>query len=488
MKNKILVLILLLMLITPVYAKDFDNNINLVREDYYDVSDAGSFSIYYKDINGKYNYYDTFSFDKKITKKTFNINKMIYGIKIVKNSGYELNLDEVTINGKTDNNYIKKLKNTDNDVIEVEDELYLDITGSGEMIISGRSPLTLKGTKYAFKFPENSNYLEYEINSNYGDYNNYLFYHLDNVITGSGHPTAPMDYYVSNDDEFLYIYTKAYIDNTFDHGKDYSKVYIKTSEGIKSYQVNTIENNKYGEWYFKYTNNSYNINWEHMEYLIKVPLKDIKDEKVGLLFEYYGTASCFSGYYPILKFSVKDDSGNPIKDAKFQLEYLTPEPNNNDSEEGLVVTSDEKGNIELILDYDEYYYEFDPYIDYIEDILDNINNTKIKITQISAPEGYTTIKPQEVKIKLDSIVDEDGEEYDNLEELDDYCNTLYFTFNLVDEDNNDLVVINTKINENKPIPENPKTLNQFSIALFGLIIITIISSYMVISKKENKKD
>ena len=41
--KKLFFLILLLIFITPVYAKEFDNNIKLVHEDQYNKEDAGSF-------------------------------------------------------------------------------------------------------------------------------------------------------------------------------------------------------------------------------------------------------------------------------------------------------------------------------------------------------------------------------------------------------------------------------------------------------------
>jgi len=503
--KKVFFLILLLIFITPVYAKEFDNNINLIHEDQYNKEDAGSFSIYYKDINNNYNYYDTFYYDKNISTKTFNINKMIYGIKIIKESGYELNLDEVTINGITDNNYIRKLQYTDNDVIEVEDELYLDIVGFGKLTISGRSPLTLKGKEFAFKFPEdnylkkiddNSNYLNYEINSNYGDYNNYLFYHLDNVVTGSGHPTAPMDYYVSNDDEYLYIYTKAYIDNTFDHGKDYSKVYIKTSEGIKSYQVNTVEDNVYGEWYFKYTDNPYNINWEHMEYLIKVPMTDINDNKVGLLFEYYGTA-CVSSLEFKLRFNVRDDLNKPIEGAKFNIVFIPPETDDAWYDYGddlpeeesklnikLTGTSDKDGLVEV--NVDKYYFDYHTYCDdYIESFTNFVNGIKVNVTQIDVPEGYVVSEPIDANVELISMVDNHGREYTNLEELRYVCEEMIFTFNLLDKNNENLVINNIRIvDDEKPIPDNPKT---GSYLLILLLVVFGFVGYSVYSVSTGKK-
>lgn len=341
MKKRFLIILFILMIIPFMVnaQSNLDNTIKLVKEDNYNINDAGSLDLYYKDVKGEYHYYNTIYFDKNITTKELTINNYIYGIKIVKKSGYELNLDEVTMDYKTDSLYQKKLSKTDNDVIEVEKEIYLNISGKGKLIISARSPLTLRGKEYAFKFPkdnygtsinENSNFIEYKINSNIGSFSDnnliipnreYLFYHLENVVTGSGHPTAPMDYYVSNDDNYLYIFTEAFIDNTFDHGKDYSKVYVKTNNEIKEYQVNTIDENEYGKWWFEYTNSDSNINWQHMEYLIKIPMSDIKDKNIGLLFEYYGTATAEDYYESYIDIPIHktDEKGNPLDGATFTL-------------------------------------------------------------------------------------------------------------------------------------------------------------------------
>ena len=171
-----IIIIYILLIPIATFAKDIDNTITLTYEDMYNANDAGSFDLYYRIQDGEYEYFNTFYFDKNISTKKFNIAQNINGIKIVKKSGYELNLDEVTLNGYADKEYEKKLSATDNDIIEIEDYMEFNINGKGQLIISGRAPINLRGNEYAFKFPEQnfrkeignySEFLNYEINSNF---------------------------------------------------------------------------------------------------------------------------------------------------------------------------------------------------------------------------------------------------------------------------------------------------------------------------------
>ena len=111
--------------------------ISLDKEDTYNKDDALGFQVYYKDSNNEYNYYDTLFFDKHISRKEFTVNEEIYGIKIEKIDGYELSIDEITINGITDEKYENKLIKTDYDVIKVEDGLEINVRGKGKLVISG---------------------------------------------------------------------------------------------------------------------------------------------------------------------------------------------------------------------------------------------------------------------------------------------------------------------------------------------------------------
>ena len=311
---------------------------SLFSEEKYDDSDAWEFAIYFKNSEWEYEYYNTLKFDKNISKKVINIQWETQGIKIEKISWYELNLDELTLEWVTDSELERKLSETDNDVIEIEDSQEFNITWEGKLIISGRCPSKLLWTEYAFMFPlkwdvnDNYPFFEYELDSNTATFSDvsleipseeYLFYKINNVHTISGHPSAPMYYYVANDDEFLYILTEAFIDNTYDHWRDYSKVYVKTSEWIKTYQVNTTEENEYWKWWFKYTDSSEVYDWQHMEYLIKVPLSVLWDDnKIWLAFEYYGTAIWYYRHMPFL-FSIVDNNwyGQPFKNFKISLTW-----------------------------------------------------------------------------------------------------------------------------------------------------------------------
>ena len=52
-------------------------------------------------------------------------------------NGYDLSIDEITINGITDENYKNKLIKTDYDVLKVENGLEINLKGKGTLVISG---------------------------------------------------------------------------------------------------------------------------------------------------------------------------------------------------------------------------------------------------------------------------------------------------------------------------------------------------------------
>ena len=332
---KKVLLFMILMFPFVVNAKELIKyeDYNLISEEKYEVNKSGSFDVYFKDDSGHWVYFDNLKFGKSVTSKRFYLKKDIYGIKLVKTSGYEVNLDCVSLEGKTDIKFLRKLNSRDNDLIEVVDELILDIKGKGVLEISARTPKGLLGKDYAFQFPTYSSdidFIEYKLDSNYGSFSDkefiipdekYNVYSNEYVESGSGHPNAPFDYYVVNDENYLYVLTEAFGDNTFDHGKDYSKVIVNDGKNTKSYQVNTVEDNKYGRYWFKYTDNKYGIKWQHMQYIIKVPLADFENKDyLKLAFEYYGT-DCGLDEIRNVSFEYVDKNGKNIAGAKFELSF-----------------------------------------------------------------------------------------------------------------------------------------------------------------------
>lgn len=481
-----------------------------LNEEYYNKNDAGSFDLYFKDSKGSYQLYQTLYFDKNISTKKVLLNEKVYGLKLVKKSGYEVNLDQVTIAGKTDAEYERKLSKKDNDVIELTDTLEINISGEGELVISARAPKTLNGPEYAFKFPyksEKKEYLTYTLNDNVGTFNSdelevpsskYLFYKRDLIHPSSGHPDAPINYYVANDDKYLYIFNEAFFDNTFDHGKDYSKVYIQTSQGTKAYQVNTVENNQYGNWWFTYTDSSSTYNWEHMSYLIKVPLSDLgNDKQLKLQFEYYGTASGpdMAPIQFVLSFSKIDEKNQPLKGAKFQFEGFgeflrdlehrgdvnLPQPvalddNNSEDIDPFVTcsTDDENGNVKFVIstdleDYDTFiglYYcrEHEDACGESEEILKNIygalDEYQFRLTELEAPKGYEKLEPLDVQLHYDG--------YDLLTTNEDYQYQPVIYYSI--QSNGENLVL-----QNKPLAiETPNTIDRVT-TTFGLFIMSLLS-------------
>ena len=263
----------------------------------------------YADYGTGFEFLTELEFDKKVTEEKVDISRPVTAIRIVKGDCYELNLDQVTLDGKCPAGYERKLSATDNDLIEVEGSIDLDLNGSGELIIAARAPKELKGEEYSFKFPEintgrinpMSEFYRYKVGSNPGSFSmgdelvipgeEYLF---DRIMChpSSGHPDAPMFIYTADDGKDLYVFFEAFLDNTFDHGKDFAAVHVRFGDEIKTYKVHTTAENEYGRWYFDYTDSSDVYNWEHMCYVVKVPLADLtaKDGNLDLAFEYYGTA------------------------------------------------------------------------------------------------------------------------------------------------------------------------------------------------------
>ena len=263
----------------------------------------------YADYGTGFEFLAELEFDKKVTEEKVDISRPVIAVRIVKGDCYELNLDQVTLDGKCPAGYERKLSYTDNDLIEVEDSLDFVLAGSGELVIAARAPKKLMGEEYSFKFPEinqgainpRSKFYSYKVGSHQGAFSmgdelvipseEYLF---ETIMCNpaSGHPDAPMAIYTADDGENLYVFFEAFLDNTFDHGKDFAAVHVRCGDEIKTYKVHTTDENEHGRWYFDYTDSSAEYDWEHMSYVVKVPMSDLtaKDGNLDLAFEYYGTA------------------------------------------------------------------------------------------------------------------------------------------------------------------------------------------------------
>lgn len=248
-------------------------------------------------------------FGDSVTEQTVAVKRQIRALRIVKGECYELNIDRLTLDGVCPEGYGRKLSATDNDLIEIEDSADFELCGKGELIIAARSPVELKGEDYSFTFPvtnrgrirATSDFYTYSLGSNKGSFSDadvlsvpdssFLF-KSEMCYPDSGHPDAPMDFYVADDGTTLYVFFEAFLDNTFDHGKDFAGVHVKCGDKVRTYKIHTTEENEYGRWWFCYTDSSETYNWEHMCYLAEIPLSelDAADGTLSLAFEYYGTA------------------------------------------------------------------------------------------------------------------------------------------------------------------------------------------------------
>ena len=269
----------------------------------------------YADYGDGFEFLSSLYFEDGVTEQTVTVERPITALRVVKGVCYELNLDRLTLNGACPAGYERKLSATDNDLIEVEDSMDFALSGSGELVIAARAPVKVMGENCSFKFPQinrgpivpRSYFYSYTLGSNPGSFSDgdalivpdkADLFDSTMCYPDSGHPDAPMDIYVVDDGETLYVFFEAFMDNTFDHGKDFAGVHVKCGDSIKTYKVHTTDANEYGRWWFAYTDSSDEYDWEHMCYVVEVPLAELTpaDGALALAFEYYGTeigrASC----------------------------------------------------------------------------------------------------------------------------------------------------------------------------------------------------
>ncbi len=108
--------------------------------------------------------------------------------------------------------------------------------------------------------------------------------------TASGHPPTFTTGWVMDDGKYLYAAVDFAPDNTMDGQADYSRLYVKTAHGIKSFELRQ-DSKKYGRAGFVYTDEA---SYEHKYYEFKVPLEELgvqKDMPLELAFSAYGTAA-----------------------------------------------------------------------------------------------------------------------------------------------------------------------------------------------------
>ncbi len=264
----------------------------------------------YADYGDGFEFLTELYFEKDVTEQSVMIDYPITELRVVRGVCYDLNLDRLTLNGVCPVGYERKLSATDNDLLEIEDSKDFILSGKGELVISARAPKEIKGENYSIKFPKHnigkftpaSIFYNYTLGSNLGTIldnddlqipSSDFFFTREMCYPDSGHPDAPIDFYVANDDNTLYVFFEAFVDNTLDNGKDFAGVHVKCGDTVKTYKVYTTESNENGRWWFEYTDSSDEYDWQHMSYLVKIPLSEIDSgsDKLDIGFEYYGTVS-----------------------------------------------------------------------------------------------------------------------------------------------------------------------------------------------------
>lgn len=219
------------------------------------------------------------------------------------------NQGPVSVDGTSENKElaIKKLSQVNNDLIDAYNRrLQLDF-----FLLKPAKTITLAAriepaqlSRFPFTFPLDNLYspittgsvfYEYLIDSHEGKIG------IDQVSdsvkpffkvfseAGSGHPSEFTYGWVSNDEQNLYVTIDFSGDNTMDRdGKDYAKVHINTTEGIKTFPL-THEKQKWGKSKFTYTASN---SFQHRVYEFVIPFWALGadlTQKIKIAFEAYGT-------------------------------------------------------------------------------------------------------------------------------------------------------------------------------------------------------
>ncbi len=265
------------------------------------------------------------SFDKHFRSMEMDLSKYVLGdgnakIRLVQKGGGAAHIDAVLlgdrppveVKGIEDVLALKKLSKKDFDVVDgfqKDVELVFPSGGADKVL---RLTARVEGTRISeipFQFPLSNLYKEMTGNSEFYRYGlmaggsgpgkkgrpdmseNPFF--KEYSVTGSGHPSGFTYGWVRNDDKNLYVTLDFTPDDTMDGDKDYSKVYVKTEEGVKEFKV-SVPDTKWGRPDFTYTDK---VAYQHKVYDFAIPLKEIgikdvkKEKELLLAFAAYGTAT-----------------------------------------------------------------------------------------------------------------------------------------------------------------------------------------------------
>lgn len=240
-------------------------------------------------------------------------------IRVLQQGGGKSHLDSVLlgteppneVNGDTVTS-VRKLTSADQDLINVE------ASGMILKFASGNPSSILKMdarvepeviSKIPFHYPTSNLYKDFGLDSEYYTYPIHssrgslvMDGQLDEVSSraplfvqytrpDSGHPDGNTYGWAWNDDENLYVAIDFTPDNTFDGDADYTKVYVKTSSGVKEFKASVSET-AWGQPFFTYTDK---VSYEHKVYEYQIPLTNLdiaaNQTELQLGFAAYGTAA-----------------------------------------------------------------------------------------------------------------------------------------------------------------------------------------------------
>lgn len=262
--------------------------------------------------------YDMFLREKTLDLSDFLRSSSSAVIRIEQDGGEAAHLDSVFLGGESpqsanfnDGILLGKLCKKDLDLTGIEPEgieLEFPENRSNDVLaVTGRIE-GAKISKEPFKFPSSNNYRTITNDSEFYTYilgSNNKKLTLDGSLEeisgiepifselcapGTGHPEGYTYCWVMNDDEYLYALLDFTPDNTMDGDKDYSKLYVKTKDGVKEFKVSVSETT-WGQPAFTYTDK---VEYQHKVYEFRIPLAEIGAENASeseLAFSAYGTAS-----------------------------------------------------------------------------------------------------------------------------------------------------------------------------------------------------
>ncbi len=258
-------------------------------------------------------------------KEAAHIEKISLNVGITQNSLMPESI--IDINDAENKGLLASIKQVDNQVIDAfgkEFEVKWELQSARAQHISlsliAREESLSKLKTRPFSYPENrNNHYSYLISTESQPMQ------VDGLQTGSdrlekslfqhysrpqtGHPSAQVNGYLSNDDTHLYAALDFTVDNTLDKQADWASVFIQINGQWKQYKVNVVLQ-EYGTVGFIPT--AFAL-YPHKYYEFKIPLAELEadiGDTINIRFEAYGTAALVDNDCPACGDTVLPSSGN----------------------------------------------------------------------------------------------------------------------------------------------------------------------------------